>query len=79
MSSNVFRCRADDSVDAVLQNMREHQVRRLPVEDDGGHIIGIVSLSDLAKAEPTPEPEKVVEALRDLAEPHRQTAAPAGR
>ena len=79
MSSTVFRCRTDDTVDAALRNMREHQVRRLPVEDDGGRIIGIVSLSDLAKAEPTPEPEKVVEALREVAEPHRQTAAPADR
>ncbi|MDQ4060721.1 MAG: CBS domain-containing protein [Pseudomonadota bacterium] len=75
MSKRLFTCRADDTVDGALRMMRDHQVRRLPVVDDDGQLLGIVALSDLAKAEPLPEPEKVVEALREVAEPHRQAAS----
>ena len=75
MSSRLFTCRADDAVDAALREMRDRQVRRLPVVDVDGRLIGIVALSDLAKAEPLPDPEKVVEALREVAEPHRQAAS----
>ena len=75
MSARLFTCRPDDAVDAALRQMRDRQVRRLPVVDGDGRLLGIVALSDLAKAEPLPDPEKVVEALREVAEPHRQAAS----
>jgi CBS domain-containing protein len=79
MSSRLFTCTADDTVETALRTMREHQVRRLPVLDGDEHVIGIVALSDLARAEHSAAPEKIVEALRDVAEPHRQAASTAGR
>ena len=79
MSSMLFTCGPDDTVDAALRTMREHQVRRLPVLDGDEHVIGIVALSDLARAEHSAAPEKIVEALRDVAEPHRHAASPAAR
>ncbi len=30
--------------------MRDHAIRRLPVVDDERHVIGIVSMNDLARA-----------------------------
>ncbi len=39
---------ADDAVDTAVELMREKALRRLPVCDDSGHAIGIVSLGDLA-------------------------------
>jgi CBS domain-containing protein len=77
MSPNLFTCREDDPLDTVFQQMSEHQVRRLPVVDEGGRVLGIVTMSDLARGQS--EPERAVEALRNLAEPHRQRAPSAQR
>ncbi|MED1203557.1 CBS domain-containing protein [Heyndrickxia acidicola] len=47
MSSNVVTVSADASLEEAAQLMSQHQVRRLPVVDNG-HLVGIVSLGDLA-------------------------------
>jgi CBS domain-containing protein len=46
----VYTCRPDDDVRAALATMKQHQVRRLPVEGFGGTVVGIVSMNDLALA-----------------------------
>ena len=38
----------DDTVDDAVQLMRERSIRRLPIVDDSGKPVGIVSLGDLA-------------------------------
>ena len=40
----------DASVDDAIRIMREHDVRRIPVVEDGGRPAGIVSIGDLAVA-----------------------------
>lgn len=52
MSQEVLYCRSDDEVDAVLDNMAQNQIRRLPVVSDEKRLVGIVSISDLTKADP---------------------------
>jgi CBS domain-containing protein len=60
MRKTVFTCRADDDIENAGRIMREHRVRRLPVLDEAGKVIGLVSLDDLSHAshvpviEPTP-------------------------
>lgn len=49
MSEHLWWCRPDDDVDDAARLMREHQVRRLPVVGAGNRLVGIVSLSDLAR------------------------------
>lgn len=49
MTREVFTCGLDDSVAEAERRMGQHQVRRLPVVDEGGHLRGILSLDDLAK------------------------------
>lgn len=49
MSKEVFTVRADDPIRQVEDVMRTKQVRRVPVVDDGGRPVGIVSLSDLTR------------------------------
>lgn len=39
--------RPDDDVDSVMRSMREHQVRRVPVVEDG-RLVGIIAQADLA-------------------------------
>jgi len=44
----------DTSVDKALQLMREERIRRLPILDKHGHLVGIVSDKDLLYASPSP-------------------------
>ncbi|HEU4734264.1 MAG TPA: CBS domain-containing protein [Kofleriaceae bacterium] len=50
MSRHVFSCAENDEVDAVERAMSEHRIRRMPVIDEHGHPVGIVSLGDMARA-----------------------------
>lgn len=50
MSCHVWGCAPDDNLEDAEASMREHQVRRLPVIDNAEHLVGIVSLTDLARA-----------------------------
>jgi CBS domain-containing protein len=49
MSREVHVCRPTDSPVAVERLMRERQIRRVPVTDDAGVLVGLVSLADLAR------------------------------
>jgi CBS domain-containing protein len=53
---------ADDDVAEVLRTMSEHQVRRLPVID-GHDLVGIVALSDVARALPDRPVGDLVDAI----------------
>jgi len=48
-SNRIVACRPTDSIEAAEQHMREAQVRRLVVTDDSGRLVGVLSLSDLAR------------------------------
>jgi CBS-domain-containing membrane protein len=49
MSGDLRWCFEDQSVDEVLQEMGDVQIRRVPVIDRKNHsLIGIVSLGDMA-------------------------------
>src|SRR5687768_4109145 len=50
MSTAVFTCLADASPDEALREMQERQVRRLPVVDERGCVVGIVVRSELLRA-----------------------------
>lgn len=48
MTRAVHQCQPDDDVSVAHDLMREHQVRRLPITDGDGHVLGVLSLNDLA-------------------------------
>ena len=50
MSRSVVTCAPTDTVARAEQLMRDHAVRRLPVVDHERHVVGIVSVNDLARA-----------------------------
>lgn len=52
MSPRVATCGAGDPIEDAERVMRESRVRRLPVVDEGGVLVGIVSLADIARALP---------------------------
>ena len=49
MAKEVFSCRPDDTTAKAEATMRQHRIRRLPVVDDDGRLVGFLSLSDIAK------------------------------
>lgn len=49
MAKNVSTCRAGDDIEEVEAKMQNEQIRRLPVVDEDGAVIGIVSMADLAR------------------------------
>jgi acetoin utilization protein AcuB len=53
MTSNPVMIREDDGIDEGLHLMRERKVRRLPVLDASGKMVGIVSDKDLLHASPS--------------------------
>ena len=53
---------ADDAAEDVWTVMARHQVRRLPVIDQG-RLVGMVSLGDVARALPHPDTGQLTEAL----------------
>ena len=50
LQQEVFTCHADDDVQAALRTMKQHRIRRLPVEGFGGTVAGIVSMNDILLA-----------------------------
>lgn len=50
MSPDVVCCRPDDTISRAELIMRANQIRRLPVTDPRGHLLGILSLADIARA-----------------------------
>ncbi len=49
MTREVFSCSPEDRIQTAEHVMARHQVRRLPVLDDG-HLVGLLSLNDIARA-----------------------------
>ena len=55
MSRRLWSCRPQDDVKDAERVMRAHQVRRLPVVDADGKLLGLLSISDLARAAMSPK------------------------
>jgi CBS domain-containing protein len=47
MSSNVATCKTGDSVESVMNLMGKEQVRRIPIVDERGDLVGVVSQADV--------------------------------
>ena len=50
MSRGIQTCSAGDDASSALEAMSAHQVRRLPVVEESGKLVGMVSLGDLARS-----------------------------
>jgi len=83
MATIVHTCTSNDDARTALTLMRRRQVRRLPIVDDDGRLVGVVTLGDLARglgrdlvALP-PGPRQVLEALLRIvsATPEQNTSA----
>jgi len=66
MSPGVLYCFADQAVESVLENMGDQQIRRLPDVDREKHLVGVVSLGDLALSG---RRKAAGEALQEISQP----------
>jgi acetoin utilization protein AcuB len=66
MSRHPLTVKLDTRVDAALKRMREEKVRRFPVIDDRGKLVGIVSDKDLLYAAPSPATSLTIHELHYL-------------
>lgn len=53
MSKELHACRATEAIDVARKRLAAHQIRRVPVVDGNGGLVGILSFSDLARAAQT--------------------------
>ena len=67
MSEPVISCGENDTVQAVLDAMASHHIRRMPVMNEAGAIVGWITLSDLSR-KLLVENGTLQEALRSLTE-----------
>src|SRR5678816_2549886 len=69
----VFTCGPDDDVHAALATMKQHHIRRLPVEGFGRTVAGVVSMNDIllaAGARKAVRSDEVVDTLQAICAHH---------
>ena len=86
MTVDPHTCRADETVQQVLCRMRDAQVRRLPVVDHDGVLVGAISIDDLVPVAQNVRAgtdrvsfEQVLEAVKALSERASQQTRPVPR
>jgi predicted transcriptional regulator len=69
MRSAVTTCFPDDELRVALNAMRAKAVRRLPVTDREGHVLGVLSIDDIVRWGVQPEglnAGEVIEAFEEI-------------
>jgi CBS domain-containing protein len=69
MTPDRVTCRPDDPIRKALAVMTAHRIRHMPVAEDGGTIVGIVSIGDLVRGL-LEEKQLEIDVLRDMARSH---------
>jgi CBS domain-containing protein len=67
MSGSPVTCRPDDPLGHAMDRMAQHQVRRVPVVDGKGNVVGIISQADVATR--VDLPEKTANVLENISQP----------
>jgi CBS domain-containing protein len=47
MTHTIVVCREDDDLSSAIAAMEEYQIRRIPVIDQGGRLVGVISQQDV--------------------------------
>ena len=67
MTRDLVTVGPDDDVERALNAMEEHQVRRIPVVDGDGRLVGIIAQADIAAR--MEAPEKTAEVVEEISKP----------
>jgi len=71
MTERPHAARDDDEIETVRQVMMQQKVRRVPVTDAGGSIIGIVAQADLARHDDAVSARELGKVVEAISEPGR--------
>ena len=72
-SSGLATCTPDDDVSEAMEAMASEQVRRIPIVDDRGSLVGIVAQADIVRKARDAEPRRA-DGPTDLASRAASTA-----
>jgi CBS domain-containing protein len=72
MTAEVATCLPEARLEQVLEEMERRQVRRIPVVDNRGRVVGIVAQADIALR--VPEPARTAEVVQEISRPKLQAA-----
>jgi CBS domain-containing protein len=82
MSRGLSVCSPDDCIATVEELMRDRQIRRVPVVDAGGMLIGMISLGDIARylrprsAQAPASAVEFVDTMAAISEPRARPSTP---
>jgi CBS domain-containing protein len=71
MTEQLHAALADDEVETVRQVMMQQKVRRIPVTDAGGAVIGMVAQADLARHDEAISDRELGKVVEAISEPGR--------
>jgi len=66
-TDDIATCRENDNVDNVMDAMRTEKVRRIPIVDERGSLVGIVSQADVLRK--TRDTNRAGETVEQISEP----------
>ena len=69
---NLFTCGPNDDVDQIMSTMGREQVRRIPIVDERGTLLGIVSQADIVRKANDRKAEDTVEKISQPSTRHAQ-------
>lgn len=72
MTDNVSTCKADEDIDRVMTLMAREQVRRIPIVDERGDLVGIVSQADIVLE--SGDGKKAEKTLEEISRPYGKHA-----
>jgi CBS domain-containing protein len=67
MTKNVFTCGPEDDLTQATEAMERHQVRRIPVVDQSGKLVGIIAQADIATR--AHDSDKTAEVVEEISKP----------
>ena len=70
MTREAVTCRPEDDLQRALDVMSEHQLRRIPVVDDGNKLVGIIAQADVATR--VNQPQKTAETVEGISQSSRK-------
>jgi len=66
MTIDVVTSRINDDAHKAVRLMEEHQVRRIPIVNDNGQLVGIVSQADVATR--MKDPRETAEVVKEISQ-----------
>lgn len=64
MTTDLITCAVDGDIEETLELMEDNQIRRIPVVDASGRLVGIISQADIATR--LDDSEKTAELVEDI-------------